>query len=210
MEIEYKGGNCIVITHKKDEIVTDPKISSLGLKDQGNKDAVHLLTHPRFAAPRGEKTMVFSGPGEYEVNNCSIRGVAASEHTNPAGVKSATIYRVDSGDISVAILGHVAANLSDEQVEAIGVVDILVLPVGGYGYTLEPKQAVDIVRTIEPKIVIPTHYGEEGVAYEVPQAPLDDFLKELGLPAEDSVTKLKLKAGQLPEKLTVYHLTRTK
>jgi hypothetical protein len=54
------------------------------------------------------------------------------------------------------------------------------------------------------------HYAEDGVAYEVPQAPLEDFLKELGTTAEEPVNKLKLKGGQLPEKLTVYQVTRTK
>jgi L-ascorbate metabolism protein UlaG (beta-lactamase superfamily) len=95
------------------------------------------------------------------------------------------------------------------MLEAISVVDILILPVGGYGYTLEPKEAVDLVRAIEPKAVIPTHYAEEGVHYEVPQAPLAEFLKELGA-TQETLPKLKLKAAQLPDILTVYELTRTK
>lgn len=210
MELEYKGGNCVVITHKKDEIVTDPKLSDLGLKDQGVKAAVQLLTQHRFAAPAGEDTIVIDGPGEYEVNNCSIWGIAANEHIKPIGPKTATMYRLDLDDITVAVIGHVAPNLTDEQVEALGVVDVLIVPVGGYGYTLEPKQAVDLVRTIEPKVVVPTHYAEEGVTYEVQQAKLEEFLHELGTTAEEPVAKLKLKAGQLPEKLAVYQLMRTK
>ena len=210
MELEYKGGNCVVFSHKKEEIVTDPKVSEIGLKDQGAHAAVQLLTQNRFAAAASDETIVVDGPGEYEVNNCSISGIAAHAHTSPEGKKMATIYRFILDDLSVAVLGHIAAKLDDEQIEAIGMVDVLVLPVGGYGYTLEPKQAVDLVRTIEPKIVVPVHYAEEGVKYEVPQAPLEEFLKELGTPAEEPVAKLKLKAGMLPEKLTVYQITRSK
>jgi len=210
MELEYKGGNCVVITHKKDEIVSDPGLSGLGLKDQGVTAAVHLVTQPRFAAAHGDATVVVDGPGEFEVNNCSIWGIAAHAHTAPEDPKTATMFRIDTDDITVAILGHIAPKLNEEQLEAIGVIDVLVVPVGGFGYTLEPKQAVDLVRSIEPKIVIPVHYAEEGVQYEVPQAALDEFLKELGTPAEEPVTKLKLKSGQLPEKLTVYQITRTK
>ena len=210
MEIEYKGGNCVVITYKKEEIVTDPKLSLIGLKDQGATAAVQLLTQDRFTAPSGDDTVVIDGPGEYEVQNCSIRGIAAQPHTNPDGPKTATMYRLDVEGVAVATLGHIAAKLTDEQIEAIGVIDVLIVAVGGFGYTLEPKQAVDVVRSIEPKIVIPVHYAEEGVSYEVPQAPLEDFLKELGTPAEEPVTKLKLKDGLLPEKLTVYQITRTK
>lgn len=210
MELEYKGGNCVVITHKKDEIVSDPKLSDIGLKDQGASAAVHLITQQRFAVAPGDETIVVDGPGEYEVNNCSIWGIAARTHLEPEGQKAATMFRLDLDEISVAILGHIAPKLDESQLEAIGVVDVLVLPVGGYGYTLEPKQAVDLVRAIEPKIVVPVHYAEEGVTYEVQQAPLEDFLKELGGVAEEPVAKLKLKPGTLPEKLTVYQLTRTK
>lgn len=210
MEIEYKGGNCVVISSKKEEIVTDPNLSSIGLKDQGLKATVQLLTQPSFAAPSSDETVVVDGPGEYEVHNCSIAGIAANTHTAPEGKRTATMYRLNIDDINVAILGHIAAKLDDDQLEAIGVVDVLVLPVGGYGYTLEPKQAVDLVRTIEPKIVIPVHYAEDDIKYEVPQVPLDEFLKELGTAPEEPVAKLKLKDGTLPEKLTVYRLTRTK
>jgi L-ascorbate metabolism protein UlaG (beta-lactamase superfamily) len=112
--------------------------------------------------------------------------------------------------LNIAVLGNVAAALSEDQLEAIGVVDILVLPVGGYGHSIEPKEAVSLVRSIEPKIVIPTHYAEDGVSYEVPQAPLDDFLKEMGGKHEEAVPKLKLKGGVVAETLTVQELTRTK
>ncbi len=210
MELEYKGGNCVVITYKKDQFVTDPKLSNIGLKDQGADAAVQLLTQPLFAAPAKDTAMVVDGPGEYEVNNCSIWGIAANPHTSPEGARTATMYKIGLDDISIAVIGHVAAKLDEGQLEAIGVVDVLVVPVGGYGYTLEPKQAVDMVRAIEPKIVVPVHFAEEGVTYEVPQAPLEDFLKELGTPAEEPVAKLKLKAGLLPEKLTVCQITRTK
>lgn len=210
MELEYKGGNCVVVSHKKDTFVTDPKVSDLGLKDQGMKATVQLLTQPRFAAAASDETMVIDGPGEYEINNCSIWGIAAQTHLEPTGPKAATMYKLDLGEVSLAVLGHIAPNLTDDQLETIGVVDVLVIPVGGYGYTLEPKQAVKIVRSIEPKIVIPVHYAEPGVTYEVTQAPLDEFLKELGATAEEPLVKLKLKGGQLPEKLTVQPLVITK
>jgi L-ascorbate metabolism protein UlaG (beta-lactamase superfamily) len=210
MEIERKGGNCIVITHKKSNFVVDPKLSGLGLKDQGTGAAAELLTQSAFAAPSSDATVVIDGPGEYEVNNCSVRGVATGVHSQPEDApKTATIYRLDIEDFSIAILGHTQPTLSDDTLEAIGVVDILVLPVGGYGYTLEPKEAAQLVKSIEPKVVIPTHYAEDGVSYEVPQAPLNEFTKELGATVE-TLPKLKLKAGQLPEVLTIYELTRTR
>lgn len=209
MEIEYKGGTCLAITYKKTQVVTDPHIEPLGLKDQGQLANVQLLTEGRFKALTGEQAVTIDGPGEYEVNNCSIWGVAAHSHMAPDGLKTVTTYKLDVDGITIAILGHVA-KLDDTQLEGLGVVDVLVLPVGGFGYSLEPKQAVEVVRAIEPKMVVPIHYADEGVKYEVPQAPLEDFLKELGVVAEEAVAKLRHKPGQLPEKLVVQPLARTK
>lgn len=212
MDIERKGGNCIVINSKKYTFIIDPKISGFGLKDQGTNATAQLLTQPTFAVvPAATTTVTIDGPGEYEVNNCSIKGIAARPYSQPKNAaKTATIYRLDFDDISMAIFGNVQINLTEDDQEAMGVVDILVLPVGGYGYSIEPKEAVDLVRTIGPKIVIPTHYNEEGVSYEVPQAPLADFLKELGAKHEEPTSKLKIKSGMLPELLTVYEIIRTK
>jgi len=210
VDIEFKGGNCVVISGKKDTFVTDPKLSDLGLSDQGAHASAVLLTQTTFGVEPDEDVLVIDGPGEYEVKNCSIRGIPARRHSELSETAhNATMYRLDMDDISVAILGHIDPNLTDEQMEALGTIDVLVVPVGGSGYTLDYKSAVALVRKIEPKIVVPTHYAEEGVKYEVPQQPLEDFVKELGAATEE-LPKLKLKAGSLPINLTVYKLTRTK
>lgn len=209
MDIEYKGGNCVLVAVKKNVFAFDPKNTELGLKDQGANATVQLVTQPQFVAPHGEDTVVIDGPGEYEVANMSIRGVAARAHMDGADdPKKATMYTVSSEDISIAMVGHVHPDLSEEQLEAIGVVDVLIVPVGGNGYTLDATGAVELVRKIGPKIVIPTHYADPAVSYPVPQAELELFTKELGAPVEE-VSKLKLKAGTLGDALTVYKVTRT-
>lgn len=208
MDIEYKGGNCVAITVKKSTVIVDPKISDLGLKDQGANATVQLLTQPQFAAPHGEDTLVIEGPGEFEVANVSIHGVAARAHMDgPDDPKKATMYSVAAEDIAVAVLGHIHPDLSEEQLETLGIVDVLVLPVGGNGYTLDATGAVEIIRKIDPKIVIPTHFADSSTNYPVTQAELEIFTKELGAAVETS-NKLKLKAGALADILTVYHLNR--
>lgn len=208
MDIEYKGGNCVILNVKKNTLAIDPKLSDIKLKDQGANATVQLLTQPGFEAPHGENTLVLSGPGEYEVANMSIRGVAARAHmdTEEDG-KKATMYSVATDDVTVAIVGHVHPDISEDQLEELGVVDVLVVPVGGGGYTLDAAGAVDVVRKIGPKIVIPTHYADSATTYEVPQADVDAFVKELGATVEVS-NKLKLKAGTFGEVLTVHQLNR--
>lgn len=207
MDIEYKGANCITLSSKSGVIAVDPKLSSVGLKDVTSKVTVVLATQPEFIA-KGEGTLVIDGPGEYEVAGFSVKGIPAQRHVDTADDgNKATIYRIDTSEASLGVIGHVAM-LDDTQLERLGVVDILVVPVGGNGYTLDAHAAVQLVRRIDPKMVIPTHYADGDINYEVPQAELEPFLKEMGA-AHQVGAKLKLKTGVLPETLTVLELTRT-
>lgn len=216
LEIEYKGGNSVVISTKKASIVTDPKVSLLGLKDVPVKGAVELLTEKRFGV--GSDTgvgvdgaiLAIEGPGEYGVANFDIKGIAAQRHldaeTEP---KAATVYRIEAGDVRIALIGNIFNKLSDDDMEEIGVVDVVIIPVGGGGYTLDPVDAATLVRSIDPKVVIPVHYADNGVKYEVPQLELEEFTKNLGVDIEETA-KYKLKtAGALPQSLIVVKITRS-
>lgn len=209
-DLEYKGGNGITITTKKSSIVIDPKLSLVGLKDLKVKDQIVLATEHRFRVADTDAQVVIDGPGEYEVGDFTIRGIAATRHIDtPDQEKLATVYRVECGEARLAILGNIDAKLSEEQYEQIGVVDILVLPVGGGGYTLDATSAAAIVRAIEPKVVVPVHYAGSGLSYEVPQDSLDTFVSELGVQKE-TVPKLKVKSSSvLPATLTVMEVERS-
>jgi L-ascorbate metabolism protein UlaG (beta-lactamase superfamily) len=155
-----------------------------------------------------EDSVVVDRPGEYEVRDISIVGSAAERILDHDKSLNATIYRVVVGDVRFAVVGHVAAPLTDEQLETLGIIDVVIVPVGGSGYTLDAHQAVSVIRQIDPKVVIPTHYADKATQYEVPQMELEPFLKELGAPQHEKVAKWKLK-GPLPELLTVVELDRT-
>lgn len=207
MDIEYKGANCVVITTKKTSVVIDPKLSSVGLKDIVPKNAVVIATQPDFLAS-SEDSVVFDRPGEYEVRDISIVGTAAERLIDHDKSLNATIYRVTIGDVTFAVVGHIATPLSEEQLESLGVIDIAILPVGGSGYTLDAHQAVAAVRQLNPKVVIPTHFADKAINYEVPQMELEPFLKELSASEHEKTAKWKVK-GALPEVLTVVELERT-
>jgi Zn-dependent hydrolase of the beta-lactamase fold-like protein len=209
-DIEYKGGNGIILTSKGASIVVDPRLSLIGLKDLKTKDAIELVTEGRFRVDDSGARITIDSPGEYEVGDFTIRGIAATRHVDTSDQeKLSTIYQIECGDVRVAIIGNIGPKLTDEQMEGIGVVDVLLLPVGGGGYTLDATSASSLVRNIEPKVVIPIHYAEAGISYEVPQDTLDVFIKELGAPVEQ-LPKLKIKsASSLPQTLTVMELSRS-
>lgn len=209
-EIEYKGGNTVVIATKKATIVTDPKTSLVGLKDIVIKDAIEIATEERFATNGPDAKLVIDGPGEYGVSDFDIKGLPVQRHLDSEGQPLlGTMYRIEVGDVRIGLLGNVYEKLHEDQLEELGVLDILILPVGGNGYTLDATGAANIVQRIDPKVVIPVHYDDKALKYEVPQGSLSEFVTELKAPVE-TVTKFKLKsASALPGSLTLIELTRS-
>jgi len=207
MDIEYKGGNSVVIATKKATVVVDPHLAPLGVKDIVVKDAVQLIT-TKDAGVQTPQRIIIDGPGEYEVADISIKGVIASRHIDIGDAKKATMFTIDSGEVRVAVLGHVRADINDLQLEELGTIDVLIIPVGGGGYTLDDVEATALTRRINPKVVIPTHFEDKALTYEVPQSTLEGFIKAMGVPHE-VMPKLKIKGGALPEALTIIELTRT-
>lgn len=209
-EIEYKGANCIVINAKKSRLVTDSKLSVVGLNDISTKGSVELATEERFATNNPDAILVIDSPGEYGVSDFDIKGVAAQRHIDKEEeAMASTMYRVEVGDSRIGIIGNIYEKLSDEQLEELGLLDILIIPVGGNGYTLDSTGAAGLVRAINPKIVIPVHYADNTLKYEVPQNGLEQFVAELGVPIE-TVSKYKSKqAPVVGATLSIVEITRS-
>lgn len=209
-DIEYKGGNTIIISTKKAKLITDAKQSLVGLKDVNTKDAVAVSTEARFALNSPDALLNIESPGEYEVSDFSIKGVAAKRHIDAGSdANVATVYRIEIGDTRIALIGNVEGQLSEVQLEELGVIDIAILPVGGGGYTLDATSAAQLARSLEAKVIIPVHYADKALKYEVSQESLDVFIKELGIDTEQS-TKYKVKSAiSLPASMLVVELTRS-
>lgn len=196
MEIEFFGANCFRITTKKATLTVDDNLSELGAKpvSKANDVLLYTMTHTE---PTAEPRLLIDQPGEYDVSNISIQGVPARSHMDEEGKQSATIYKISADDISLAIVGHIYPELTDDELEQIGTVDVLIIPVGGNGYTLDATGALSIIKKIEPKIVIPSHYAAKNLKFEVPQQDLEGALKELAMEPKERIAKLKLKAADL-------------
>ena len=208
-DIEYKGANAVIFTTKNVKVMFDPKLSLVGKKDLSVEDVVEVLTEDRFASTVGNPRVQFDGPGECEVADVGLAGFPAQRHIDAEGSNS-TIYKLLIGGVRIAVLGNIDPKLSEEQLEQIGVTDIVVLPVGGGGYTLDATAAAVIVKQIDPRVVIPVHYSDPELAYEVPQDVLDTFLKEVGASGIDAGTKWKVMSTEaLPEQLTVVKIDRS-
>ncbi len=200
MELQFYGANCIRLTTKKATITIDDNLDALGLKSPSKAADIILYTSidqkRRLKLPN---PVIIESPGEYEVSDTSIQGIAARAQMDEANQQTATMFKIIGEDIRVAVTGHIYPELSDEQLEALGTIDVLIIPVGGNGYTLDSIGALKLVKKIEPKIIIPTHFADKGINYEVPQQPLEEVLKGLTMEPKETVSKLKLKAGEMGE-----------
>lgn len=196
MEFQYFGANCVRITTKLIGITIDDNLSELGLKSPIKAGDIALYTgaHGKSSS---ETKIVIDQPGEFEVSGVSIVGLPVRAHMDDEGAKTATVYKITSDDIKILIVGHIYPDLTDQQLETIGLIDIMVIPVGGNGYTLDSIGALKIIKKVEPKMVIPVHYADKGVAYPVPQQELKEVLHTLGKEARETTPKLKLKSSDL-------------
>lgn len=210
-DIEYKGANAVIFTTKKTRVVFDPKVSLAGGADVAANGDIVVATEDRFLVEGAKPKLVFDGPGEYEVADVALMGIAAQRHIDtPEQGRQAVVYRMTVGDVRVAVIGNIAAKLDEAQLEGLGVVDIVVIPVGGGGYTLDPTDAAAMVRQIEPRAVVPVHYADTALKYEVPQEEFDVFVKELGVGVVEAGSKWKIKGdASVPAQLSVVKITRS-
>ena len=210
-EVEYKGANAVILTTKKTKVIFDPKLSVVGLKDIDVRGTIEVATEDRFVVENASPKLLLSSPGEYEVGDVSLTGLPARRHidTEEEGLM-ATIYRVVIGDVRIAVIGNIAPKLDEDQLELLGVVDMVIIPVGGGGYTLDASDASTIVRQISPRAVIPVHYADSALKYEVPQEDMETFVKELSVGVVEAGPKFKVKGdSSLPEQLSVIKITRS-
>lgn len=198
MEFQYLGGNCVRISTKQANVIIDDNLADLGLKSAIKADDVVLFTGPH-GEPSVQTKIVISQPGEYEVSKVSVHGLPARSHMDEQGKESATIFKITADDIRVLIVGHIYPELSEQQLEEIGLVDVMIIPVGGNGYTLDGVGALKVIKKVEPKIIIPVHYADKSINYPVPQQDLDSVLQSLAMEPKDRVAKLKLKGSDLFE-----------
>lgn len=206
MELSFYGANCVRLAAKKGQIVIDDNLAKLGLKPVTKPTDISLRTSKDF--PAHEAVFSAEMPGEYEIAGVVIRGIAARSHMDEQGKHSAVIYTIQADDTKVAILGHIYPELTEDQLEQIGLVDVAVVPVGGNGYTLDGAGALKVLKQVEPKVVIPTHYADKAIKYEVPQNGLEESVKSLGMEISETTAKFKIKPAELSDTTKLVILER--
>ena len=181
-------------------IVTDPYAGGDGLRyprtltaamvaqshagdDANNVDAI--------SGTDKKKPFLVNHAGEYEVQGIFVTGIRAPKKSG----EEHTIYRITMEGIKIAFLGSIDRKLKENEIERLGDIDVLIVPVGG-GDVLDQGTAQEVVNQVEPRMVVPSYFQIAGSKRKLADA--ETFCKELACPREDT-NKLKVSKSSLPQ-----------
>jgi L-ascorbate metabolism protein UlaG (beta-lactamase superfamily) len=205
MDITYLGHSSFKIKTKTATVITDPFDSQMvGFKYSAAEAEIVTVSHSHHDHNAIDKVIgvkkVFEGPGEYEVMGVSIIGYSSFHDTREGAERGKnTIFVFEAEGLRLAHLGDLGHMLSDDLVNEIGSIDVLMIPVGGK-FTIGPKEAAEIVGKIDPYFIIPMHYAvpELNPQTFTGMEPVGTFLKEIGMTVEN-LPKFSLKREDILE-----------
>lgn len=216
MNITWYGHSCFKISGKDVFLITDPFGKEIGLKPPATSADIVTISHEspnhnNRDAIKGEP-FIIDGAGEYETKKVVVKGIESLSNSEKGQLSRInTIYVITLEDIRICHLGDLGEkNLSAEQLNLIGQVDILFVPVGGGVSTLGAKEAEAVIAQIEPRVIIPMHYKVDGVKGDLEK--LDDiklFCQDHNLNMQETVSKVTFKKKDLPEEEPQYIIMDT-
>ena len=201
MEIIWLGHCCFRIRAKEATVVTDPCDKSTGYalgRPTGDLVTVSIddPAHNHVTGVAGDPRVI-DGPGEFEIAGASVVGVTTyRDKEKSAGGHRNVVYVIELEDLRICHLGGIGHVPTSDQVEEIGNVDILMVPVGGGG-SLDAPPAAETISLIEPKLVIPMHFKTDIEKHHLD--PIDRFLKEMGAKSSETHAKISVARNSLPE-----------
>jgi len=197
MDITWYGLSCFRLRDKNITIVTDPYDKSAGLRLPRLKaDVVTLSCRNNdcdYVAAVGGEPFLVDGPGEYEFKSTFVTGIALPGNGTQ---ERNTVYVYEFAETRVCHLGHLKKVPSQAQVEEIGDVDLVLIPVGGKD-TIDARQAAEVISLIEPAIVVPMYYQLPGLSLDLDS--VDRFLQEMGAKGVEPEESLRVTSRNMPE-----------
>jgi L-ascorbate metabolism protein UlaG (beta-lactamase superfamily) len=206
MEITWFGLSCFRLTERSmATVVTDPyDHAAAGYEALKLRADIVTVSHDapghNFVSAVKGTGHIIRGPGEFEIGGVFITGVQTNGHKRTPDEARNTLYVFDYDGVTVAHLGDLSRVPSQTEVEALGTVDVALVPVGG-GSGLNAAKAAEVISLLEPSYVIPMHFSTPGCAIKL--APLSKFLKEMGLGNAETLPSLKVARGPMPEETRV-------
>ncbi len=204
MELTWYGLACFRISDRALKVVTDPYNPDVGLTLPRLHADVVTVSHDQpghnYVRAVSGARKVIDGPGEYELGGVFITGIRTWHRQGRNGDPN-TIFLFEYGDLTICHLGDLGYVPKQEEIEALGEVSVLLVPVGGR-QTLTGAEAAEVVSLVEPAYVIPMHYHMPGLTFRLDR--LDKFLREMGVSDPKEMESLKIsRKSELPTETEV-------
>ncbi len=210
MEITWLGHSSVRIVSRDVVLITDPYPESIGfaMGDQQAEVVTVSNDHPNHSRLEsvGGEPRVLNGPGQYEVKGYNVTGMGTSVTDSEGNRRVNTVYTIRAEGLTLCHLGDLNERLGSGQLDAIGNIDILMVPAGG-GCTIEVGDVPQLIGVLSPRIVIPIHYGYESTAGTL--APIERFLTELSVEEASPQIRLNVTQTNLPREAQVVLLRKT-
>lgn len=219
MDIKYLGHASFYIKTKTARVVTDPfDPEMVGLKFPKVEADIVTVSHQHqdhnFVKPFQQQSedisspLIIDLPGEFEKQKVRITGYQ-SYHDKKKGQERGenTLYKIEAEGISLLHCGDLGVVPEESFLEGVGDIDVLLVPVGGV-YTIDASEAVELVKKIEPSIVIPMHYNHPKLNQKIfgQLAPVTEFLKKFGAENQTPLPKLTVKKEEMEEEMKIIQL----
>lgn len=197
MHLSWLGLSSFKMETKEAVLVTDPygpKVAKKPMRAKADLVTICKAGHPAYGhvdAIQGEP-FVIDHPGEFELKGVFIQGVSLPTKDG----EGSTVYMMDIEGMRLVHLGAAETMPTGDMIEKFDGVDILFVPVGGVG--LDVKQVAKLVNDIEPRIVVPMHYAQDGINIGEKMSPVSAFTKEMGASNVKPVDRMLFKKKDLP------------
>lgn len=204
MEIQYLGLSSFKLKGKAASVLCDPyAFKGAGVKPIGGE--VHIVTVSGSNVKKELKAVEgtpieLPGPGEYEIHGIQVIGLlgGTKEQQN-------TVFHFEIDGVNVLHAGYLNKKMEESEIEKLGAVDIVLVPVGGSQGVLSPSEISDFIAKVEPSIVVPMLYANS--KFDPKKYPdlgdLREFLKQMGKETSEPVAKLSVTKDKLPEEMQI-------
>ena len=206
MEITWYGQTCFRLSERGlATVVTDPHPPEIGLTFPRSRAHIVTVSYDddqcRYTSGVRGPFKLLDGPGEYEIGDVFVTGISTFADSKRGASRGLnTVFTFNFSGLTICHLGRLGHVPTQSQVENVGTVNVLLVPVGGSG-SLTPARASEVISLFEPNIVIPMHYKVPGL--QVKLGTLNPFLKEMGLEKIGTQETIKVVSSNLSEETQI-------
>ncbi|MBM2825472.1 MAG: putative Zn-dependent hydrolase of the beta-lactamase fold [Dehalococcoidales bacterium] len=203
MKVKWLGHASFLITSNSGtRIITDPYKTGPKLTYGEIKESADVVT---VSHEHGDHNNAEAVGGKPQVirDSAKVKGIqfkAIPAHHDASGGKergASTVFCFEVDGVKVCHLGDLGRPLTAEEVKAVGKVDVLLTPVGGF-YTIDAQTAAGVCDSLSPKVTIPMHFKNDKCDF--PISGVDDFLEGKKNVLRAGTSEVEFKATDMPEK----------